>query len=170
MGSWPSAGSLLRVEFGVPFDGGTHQRLERLLVEVVVGTDVDRAPGVAVEAGVEEARWIVQRRAPGEGHFDLVLVRLTGADHSVAVPGRDSPPLPFLDHVLVGLLDDFADPCEQVAAPVTQLLDPRIDQCGGIVPSRLRHGCSSFLTQAQRNSWMRTMLPAGSRRAQSRTP
>ena len=42
--------------------------------------DIDGTPGVAFETGVEEAGWIVQRGALGEGHLHDRLVRLTGAD------------------------------------------------------------------------------------------
>ena len=38
--------------------------------------EIDGAPGVAFEAGVEEVRWVVQRGALGEGHLHDRLVGL----------------------------------------------------------------------------------------------
>src|SRR5438552_17695563 len=54
------------------------------------------------------------------------------------------PPLHFLDHFGVGLLDENSDPSERLAPPITQLLDSRIYQ--------LRGGVSSF-------SFLRAALP-----------
>src|SRR5581483_9904363 len=56
-------------------DGGPDERLQGLLVDPVALPEVDRAPHVAVEAGIEEARRVLQRRAPGEGHLHDALVR-----------------------------------------------------------------------------------------------
>ena len=45
-------------------------------------------------------------------------------------------PLDFslLDHFGVDLLDEYSDPGERLAPPITQLLDSRIDQLRGRVP------------------------------------
>src|SRR3954454_23367786 len=64
-------------------DCGADQLPERVLVDPFALVDVDRAPGVALQARVEEARRILQRCALGEGELDGVLVGLAGADHSV---------------------------------------------------------------------------------------
>ena len=48
-------------------------------------------------------------------------------------PHRNPAPLPLLDHVGVGLLDESADPSEHLAPPIAQLLDARVDQPGGCV-------------------------------------
>ena len=42
-----------------------------------------------------------------------------------------TPPFPLLDDLGIGLLDQGADPGEHLAAPVAELLDPRVDQLGG---------------------------------------
>ncbi len=44
----------------VEVHGGTNQRLQRPFVDLVVLMDVDGTPGVALEAGVEEARRVLQ--------------------------------------------------------------------------------------------------------------
>src|SRR4051812_5592864 len=59
------------------------QLLKRVLVDPFALADVDRAPGVALQARVEEARGVLQRCALGEGELDCALVGLAGADHSV---------------------------------------------------------------------------------------
>src|SRR5947207_5306186 len=45
------------------------------------------------------------------------------------------PPLHFLDHFGVGLLDENSDPSERLAPPITQLLDSRVYQLRGRVSS-----------------------------------
>src|SRR5690349_5210025 len=97
--------------------------------------EVDRAPGVALEAGVEEARRVLQRGALGEGHLHHLLVRLTGADDSCVLPHRNPPPFPLLDHLGVGLFDETSDPGKHLPPPITQLLDPRVYQPRGRVSS-----------------------------------
>src|SRR5438876_1633831 len=97
--------------------------------------EIDGTPGVAFEAGVEEAARVLQRGALGEGHLHDILVRLTGADHSGVRPHRNPSPLPLLDHFGVGLLDENSDPSERLAPPITQLLDSRIYQLRGRVSS-----------------------------------
>src|SRR6267142_4898601 len=97
--------------------------------------EIDGTPGVAFEAGVEEACRVLQRGALGEGHLHDMLVRLTGADHSGVRPYRNPSPLPLLDHLRVGLLDENSDPSERLAPPITQLLDARTDPLRGRVCS-----------------------------------
>src|SRR5438094_6994093 len=66
------------------------------------------------------------------------------------------PPLHFLDHFGVGLLDENSDPSERLAPPITQLLDSRIDQLRGRGSSfcflraalRLLHGCCRSMASA----------------------
>src|ERR1700716_396586 len=115
--------------------GGANERLQRLFINLVALMEIDGTPGVAFEAGVEEARRVLQRGALGEGHLHDILVRLTGADNSGVRPHRNPSPLPLLDHFGVGLLDENADPSERLAPPITQLLDSRIDQPRGRVSS-----------------------------------
>ena len=42
---------------------------------------------------------------------------------------------PLLDHLGVGLFDEFSDPSERFAPPITQRLDSRIDPLRGRVSS-----------------------------------
>src|SRR5678810_1268655 len=86
-------------------DGGRVQRrcvaakgLEGLLIDLVSLMEVNGAPRVPFEAGVEEICWILERGSLGEGELHLVLVGLAGADHPVVVPHRDPSPLPLLVH------------------------------------------------------------------------
>src|SRR5215467_1672681 len=97
--------------------------------------EIDGTPGVTFKAGVEEPRRVLQRGALGEGHLDDILVRLTGTDYSRVRPHGNSSPLPLLDHIGVGLLDENSDPGERLTSPITQLLDSRIYQLGGSVYS-----------------------------------
>ena len=132
-------------------NSGANERLERLRVDLVALVEIDRAPGVAFQARVEQARRVCQRRALGEGHLHSALVDLTRADDPVVRPhgnpgARGFRPLPFLDHFGVGFLDDRADPGERLTPPVVQLVDPRVDPLGGgsgFLWKALRHdaGC-----------------------------
>src|SRR4051794_747077 len=128
------AGGLGRVQA----DGGLDEGHERLLVDLIALVEVDRAPSVAFEARVEQPGWVVQRGALEERELHHALVGLPGADDAVVGPDRDPrirglPPLPLLDHVGVGLLDQRAHPRERVASPVAQLLDTCVDLLRGIL-------------------------------------
>src|ERR1700730_4841307 len=125
-----ASGSLHR---RVQCHGDANERLQRLFINLVALMEIDCTPGVAFEAGVEEARRVLQRGALGEGHLHDIFVRLTGADHSGVRPHRNPSPLPLLDHFGVGLLDENSDPSERLAPPITQLLDSRIYQLRGSV-------------------------------------
>src|SRR5947207_7929054 len=95
--------------------------------------NIDGAPGVAFEAGVEEAARVLQRGALGEGQLHDSLVRLAGADDAGVLPHRNPSPLPHLDHVGEGLLDESSDPGERLAPPITQLTDSLTDKKRGSI-------------------------------------
>src|SRR6202044_2002866 len=59
---------------------------------------------------------------------------------------RDASPLPLLNHIGVGLLDQLSDVGERLAPPIIELLDPGIDQPrGGLSIFRFCHlGSLSF--------------------------
>src|SRR5262249_55197051 len=99
------------------------EALQRSLVDLLVLSDVDRAPDLALEARVEEPLRILQRRALEEGQLDDALVRLAGADAAVVRPDRSAGarrlrPLPLFDDLGVRFLDDPAHVRERLAAPV----------------------------------------------------
>jgi hypothetical protein len=118
-------------------DGRLHQVLERVRVDFLAFVDVDRAPGVAFQAGVEQARRVGEARALGEGELDRLLVRFPGADDAEAGPDRGAHPLPFLDDFGIGFQDQRAHPGQRVAAPVAELADPLVDQPGSGLAVRL---------------------------------
>src|ERR1043166_1770122 len=134
-------------------DGGANQRLQGALVYLVAFVEIDGPARVPVKAGIEEARRILQRRSLGEGHFHHVLVGLAGADYSVVRPHRHPAPLPLLDDVGIGFLDQRAQPAERLVAPVAQLLDSRVNQ------PRRRVG---LLRPALLHSRYSTLRPIGS--------
>src|SRR5204863_3964104 len=110
----------------------TNQALQSLFVDRVVLLDVDRAPHLSLEAGVEETRRIVQRGALEERQLDDALVGLTCADAAVVGPDRCSRarglrPLPLLDDIGVRVLDHPAHTAQRLAAPVAELLDALVD-------------------------------------------
>src|SRR5262245_39723306 len=107
--------------------GLADESLQCLLVDLLALVEVDRTPRVPLEARVEQARRILQGRPLGERHLHDLLVRLAGADQPVVRPHRIVP-LPLLDDVGIGGLDQPAKPAEHLAPPVAQILDPRVDQ------------------------------------------
>src|SRR4029077_12788457 len=120
---------------------------QRLLVDLLALAEVDRAPRVPAETGVEEAPRILQSGPLGEGHLHDLLVRLARAEDPVVVPRRNAAPLPLLDDVGIGVLDQGAEPAEELAPPVVELGDSLVDQLGRRL-ARLRvavlHGCPLF--------------------------
>jgi len=60
----------------------------------------------------------LQSRPVGEGHLHDVLVSLTCADQSVVRPHRNPSPLPLLDDLGIGFLDQGTEPAEHLAPPV----------------------------------------------------
>src|SRR5437667_9631578 len=86
------------------FDGGR--------VDFLTLLNVDRAPHVALEARVEQAGRVLQRRALREGELHDLLVGLARAEDAVVRPDRSAHPLPLLDDLRVRLLDELAHPAE----------------------------------------------------------
>src|SRR5262249_46596269 len=70
----------------VQCDGGANERLQGLFINLVALMDIDGTPGVAFEAGIEQACRVFQRSALGEGQLHDGLVGLAGADDSVVFP------------------------------------------------------------------------------------
>src|SRR5581483_4428505 len=101
----------------VEIDGGADQILQRLLIDLVALGEIDRAANIAFKAGVEQLRRILQRRAAGKRHLHDGLVGLAGADDAAVLPHGNAAPLPFLDHIGIGLLDQASDTRQRLAAP-----------------------------------------------------
>src|SRR5262245_6655037 len=94
-----------------------NQSLQRLLIELLAFTEVDRTPRISLHSRVAKPGRILDRRALGEGHLHDALVGLAGTYDSVVRPHRDAP-LPFLDDLRIGFLDQRTEPAEHLAAPV----------------------------------------------------
>src|SRR5262249_60435023 len=73
--------------------GRADQLLQRRLVQLLALADVDGAPRVPLEAGVEQTRGILQRCALRKGHLHHALVRLARADEAAVGPDGRSHPL-----------------------------------------------------------------------------
>jgi hypothetical protein len=146
-----------------------------LRIELLPLPDVDGAPRVAVEAGVEEPPRVLQGGTPGEGQLDHLLVGLSRADDPGVRPhGRAHglaglDPLALLDDVRVRLVDDAADLRQGLGAPAPQRPDLLVDETRGRRPGpalrlRARRDLRARLRQAvglgRRRAWR-----AGARRA-----
>src|SRR5947209_999466 len=98
-------------------DGRADERLERVRVNLLTLVNVDGAPCVPVEAGVEELGRIFQGGALEEGQLHDRLVRLSRADAAVMGPYRGPHPLPLFHNIRVGPRDEGAHPCQGIASP-----------------------------------------------------
>ena len=87
-----------------------HPAEERVPLLVLRIPEIDRAPGVAFEAGVEQSPGIIQRSAFGKSQLHDALVGLPGADHPVVRPDRHASPFPVLDDLGIGLSDESPQP------------------------------------------------------------
>ena len=123
--------NLLLLLAPVEGDCGVDQRLERVRIDRLIFPQIDGAAHIAVEAGVEQARRVRQRRALREGQLDHRLVAFAGAEDAVMRPDRNAAPFPFLDHIGIGFPDQRANMGERFAAPVAEFRNALVDQCGG---------------------------------------
>src|SRR5262249_46440763 len=106
--------------------GGPNESLQCLHVDLLAFVEVDGTPGVALEARIEEARWVLECGPLGKRHLHNILVRLAGADQSVVRPHRNPSPLRPPDPSGAALLDQRAERGDHRPPPVTQLLDPLV--------------------------------------------
>src|ERR1700728_330121 len=130
MGPARSGLRLLRGLLGGTVEGDrlANEGLEGGFAHLFTFVDIDRAAYVSFQARVEQVVRILQRRALGKGQLDDCFVGFSGADDAVVRPHRRASPLPLLDDVRNGFLDEFAHPTEGVPAPVPELSDPFRDQ------------------------------------------
>src|ERR1700694_5206914 len=98
-----------------------------MLINLIALEKIDRSPGVAFEARVEELVRIWEARAVGKGKLHLIFMGVADREHSVARPHGASHPLPFLDDLPVGLQDALADAGERLATPVCESCDQLVD-------------------------------------------
>src|SRR5437899_10558396 len=114
-------------------DGGLHDRLERLFIELLVLRDIDR-PRLAQELRVEELLRVRKARARGEREPHPLLKDDPDTHHPVVRPdGRAqwvAGPLPLhiLPNLGVRVVDDLAELRQHRAAPIARLRNQLIDR------------------------------------------
>src|SRR5580692_9718497 len=133
-------GLRLALSFEIDRYGGADEVLQGRPIDLFAFVDVDGAPDISVEAGVEQTGRVLQRGTLGKCEFDDALVGFPGADDAVVGKDRSSrrcwlDPLPLFDDLGIGLMDDGAHFGEHLPAPVSKFLDPPVDECR----SRFRH-------------------------------
>src|SRR4029077_7742983 len=108
-GSW---GLRLGLCFALALEIERHCRadeiLQGLLIDLVAFMDVDGAPDIPVEAGVEQTRRVLQRRSLCKRHLDDVLVSLSRRDDATVGPDRSPHPLQLFHNLRVRLVYQFA--------------------------------------------------------------
>jgi len=92
-------------------DRRADERLKSIGVNLLTLVNVDGAPRIAVQTGVEELGWIFQGSALKEGQLYYRLIRLARADAAVMGPYRSAPPFPLFQNFRVGLFDEGSDLC-----------------------------------------------------------
>ena len=140
--------------------GRADQRLEGGFIDVITLMDIDGAPDLAFQAGVEHACRVSQRSAFSKGQLHLALVGLAGADDAALGPDRNVP-LPLFDRLGGRLPNQRAHTGKRLAAPVVQAFDFGVYALRRglvLVACALFHGCpSGRLT----SSAIKTCRPAG---------
>src|SRR5580658_8199518 len=124
--------SRTRRRFPLQFDlivinGAKDEIFKTTLIDLIALEKIDRSPGVASEARVEELVRIREARPVGKGKLHLIFVGVANRDHSVVRPHRASHPLPFLDYLAVGLKDVLADAGQRFATPVCESCDQLVN-------------------------------------------
>src|SRR5258708_6616330 len=109
-----------RLAGSVEGDRLADEPLEGGRVDFFTFVDVDRAANVSVETRVEETGRVLQRSALGEGKLHHLLVGFARAEDAVVRPNGSAHPLPLLDRVRVGFLDELAHSAEGFPAPVPE--------------------------------------------------
>jgi len=112
--AWPS----LFLSFGVQLDCSADYLLEGRFIDLVALMQIDCAPRVALQAGIEDALWVFDGSALQESELYESLVGLACADDPVVRPDWNSPPFPFLRYPGVCVFDELADAGERLATPV----------------------------------------------------
>jgi len=103
-------------------------------IDPLAFVDIDSAPDIPLETGVEETFRVLQRSSLGKCQFDGVLVRLPSADDPAVRKDGNSRrcllgPLPLFNDLRICRVYDFAHLGERSPAPVTQFFDPCVDYC-----------------------------------------
>src|SRR5205823_3773344 len=134
-----------------------NERLEGGLVNFFSFVDVDRAACVSVETRVEETGRSLQRRALREGKLHDILVGFASADDAVVRPNRSAHPLPLLDDVRVGFLDELAHSAEGFPTPVPEFGDSSRDELRcrlALARARLFHALILEVPEKRRSLFM----------------
>ena len=97
------------------------------LIDPFAFVNVDGAPGITFETGIEQTRRVFQRSSLGKRHFDDVLVGLSRANDPAMGPDGSPPPLPLFNDLRVCLVYNFAHFRERLPPPVSKFRNLHID-------------------------------------------
>src|ERR1700680_4547448 len=108
---------------------GADELLEGSFVDLFPFAEIDRAPRVPFQAGIEELLRVFDGGSAKEDELHDLLVRFTCADAAVMRPdgssgGRGLLPFPLLLNVGVGIVNELTDMSEGLSSPIPQLLNP----------------------------------------------
>ena len=122
---------LLRLSIAASTSGGTLAKAawERIATEFL--DSIRAAPPVDGVYFCMHGAMASEVELDPEGWLLAETRKILGADIPIVRPDGSAHPLPLLDDVGIGFLDQGAEPAEHLAPPVAQLLDPCIDKFGG---------------------------------------
>ena len=124
-------GLWLALALKIVLNSCTDEIFQSCFVNLLAFVDIDGAPDIAVEAGVEQTGGVFQGSPFGKGHLDDALVRLAGADDAAVGPDRSTHPLPLFNDLRVGFVYDLTNFREHLPAPVPKFVDLRVDKGRG---------------------------------------
>src|ERR1700692_4586079 len=114
---------------GVGRHRGADELLEGSFVDLLPFAEIDRAPRVSLQAGIEELLRVSDGGSASEGELHDLLVRFPCADDAVMGPDRGSHPFPLFPDVGIGIVNELTDMSEGLSSPIPQLLNPLGDVC-----------------------------------------
>ena len=131
---WPCYTFFGRARCGIGRHRGADELPEGSFVDLLPFAEVDRAPHVPFQAGIEELLRVFDGGSAGEGELHDLFVRFPCADDAFMGPDGDSGgfwllPFPLLLDVGVGIVDELTDMSECRSSPIPQLLNPLGDVC-----------------------------------------
>ncbi len=101
-----------------------------MLINLLAIANINCAPYISLETGVENSSRVIQCRAFGKRKFHDFLVTFAGTNDPIMLQHRYATPFPCLNHTRVGSFHNRPNPGKHVSPPMTKLIDFTVNQLG----------------------------------------